>query len=97
MQGLGLLKVNTELLSVYWEVGNTIFEQQKHKGWGARIVGRLAADLRMGFPDMKGFSVRNLKYMRSFADAYPDFIIVQQSAAETGIPSQNVIVQHPAL
>jgi len=50
----------------------------------------------MEFPDMKGFSVRNLKYMRAFADAYPDFIMVQQSAAQTGISSENVIVQHPA-
>lgn len=91
-----VLKVNTELISIYWDVGNTILEQQKNKGWGAKIIDRLASDLRIEFPDMKGFSIRNLKYMRAFADAYPDFIIVQQIAAQTGMPAQNVIVQHPA-
>jgi hypothetical protein len=50
-----VLKVNTELLSVYWDVGNTILEQQKHKGWGAKIIDRLAIDLKTEFPDIKDF------------------------------------------
>ncbi|UKJ07937.1 DUF1016 N-terminal domain-containing protein [Solitalea lacus] len=68
--------VNTELLSVYWEIGKTILEQQQTEGWGAKIIDRLAADLKAEFPDFKGLSIRNLKYMRAFAEAYPDLQIV---------------------
>lgn len=67
------LSVNHELLNVYWEIGNTILQQQKEKGWGAKIIDRLSADLRLEFPEMKGFSIRNLKYMRAFAEAWPYF------------------------
>lgn len=68
------LTVNAQLLAVYWEIGNIILEQQKNEGWGAKIIDRLVADLKMEFPDETGFSVRNLKYMRAFAEAYPDFL-----------------------
>lgn len=74
--------VNNQLLSVYWEIGNTILQQQKSEGWGTKVIDRLAVDLKMEFPDMKGWSVRNIKYMRAFAEAYPDFLIVQQPAAQ---------------
>lgn len=76
------LSVNKELLSVYWEIGNTILEQQKTEGWGTKIIKRLAIDLRSEFPEMKGLSERNLAYMLSFATAYPHFKITQQAAAE---------------
>lgn len=66
--------VNAQLLQVYWEIGQTILEQQKKMGWGAKIIDRLAADLKMEFEDMRGLSVRNLKYMRAFAEAYPQFV-----------------------
>jgi predicted nuclease of restriction endonuclease-like (RecB) superfamily len=62
---------NAQLLNMYWEIGRAILQQQKKRGWGAKIIDRLAADLRIEFPDMRGLSVRNLKYMRAFADAYP--------------------------
>jgi len=65
--------VNAQLLQVYWEIGQTILEQQKKMGWGAKIIDRLASDLRIEFDDMKGLSIRNLKYMRAFAEAYPQF------------------------
>lgn len=65
--------VNAQLLQVYWEIGQVILEQQKKLGWGAKIIDRLAADLKVEFEDMKGLSVRNLKYMRAFAEAYPQF------------------------
>lgn len=77
--------VNKEMLLVYWEIGNTILEQQELEGWGAKIIDKLAIDLLLEFPDFKGLSVRNLKYMRAFAEAYPDFShssIVQQNAAQ---------------
>jgi len=74
------IAVNNELLSVYWEIGNAILQQQKEEGWGTKVIDRLVADLKTEFPDMKGLSVRNLKYMRAFAEAYPQF--VQQAAAQ---------------
>lgn len=64
--------VNTELIRLYWTVGRTILEQQGRAGWGSGVVGRLATDLRAEFPDMKGFSRRNLLYMRAFAEAWPE-------------------------
>jgi predicted nuclease of restriction endonuclease-like (RecB) superfamily len=66
--------VNAQLLRVYWEIGRTILEQQEKLGWGAKIIDRLASDLKGEFEDMKGLSVRNLKYMRAFAEAYPQFV-----------------------
>ncbi|HAN21927.1 MAG: DUF1016 domain-containing protein [Candidatus Margulisiibacteriota bacterium] len=76
------LSVNAEMLLLYWDIGNTILEQQKKEGWGAKVIDRLAADLQKTFPDMKGFSSRNLKYMRKFANTFPDNIIVQEVLAQ---------------
>lgn len=76
-------KVNEEMLQLYWEIGSSIIEQQKQKGWGAKVIDLLAKDITKSFPDISGFSVRNLKYMRAFAQAYPDFPIVQVSLAQT--------------
>lgn len=69
--------VSLELISLFWKIGNTILTQQNAQGWGAKVVDRLAHDLRTAFPDMQGFSVRNLKYMRAFAVAWPDEAFVQ--------------------
>ena len=85
------LKVNTEMLTLYWEIGNSILEKQKQNGWGSKVIDLLASDLAENFPDNSGFSVRNLKYMRSFAEAYPQFPIVQVPLAQ----SQNEFVQVP--
>jgi predicted nuclease of restriction endonuclease-like (RecB) superfamily len=65
--------VNNELLNVYWEIGKTILIQQEKELWGAKVIDKLSADLRTEFPDFKGLSVRNLKYMRAFAEAWPKF------------------------
>jgi predicted nuclease of restriction endonuclease-like (RecB) superfamily len=70
--------LNLHLVSLYWQIGKAILEQQENQGWGAKIIDRLAQDLRTNFPAMKGFSPRNLKYMRAFADAWPEGLIVQQ-------------------
>ncbi|MEJ7827971.1 MAG: DUF1016 N-terminal domain-containing protein [Segetibacter sp.] len=64
------------------EIGANILQQQRAEGWGTKVINRLAMDLKLEFPDMKGLSVRNLKYMRAFAEAYPEFTIVQQTAAQ---------------
>ena len=57
-------------------------QNQAAEGWGSKVVERLAADLRLDFPDMKSFSVRNLNYMRKFAAGYPDFAFVQTVSAQ---------------
>lgn len=71
------LTVNVQLLALYWEIGRTISRQEKSEGWGAKIVDTLSKDLTFEFPDMKGLSPRNLRYMREFAVAYPQFQILQ--------------------
>jgi predicted nuclease of restriction endonuclease-like (RecB) superfamily len=94
-QQRAILAVNNELLSVYWEIGNAIAEQEQEAGWGGKIVDKLASDLKSEFPVMKGLSPRNLRYMRDFSLAYPNFL--QQSAAKTELPDnkQNAILQVP--
>lgn len=76
------LAVNREMLGLYWALGHEILTRQHQQGWGAKVVDRLSADLRSEFPELKGFSARNLKYMRRFAEAWPDSQIVQQAAAQ---------------
>ena len=62
--------VNCELVLLYWSIGHDILTRQKEQGWGSKVTDRLAADLRREFPEMTGFSPRNLKYMRAFAEAF---------------------------
>ena len=76
------LAVNRELVLLYWQIGQDILTRQGEQGWGAKVIERLAHDLRAAFPDMKGFSPRNLKYMRALAAAWPDRQIVQASLAQ---------------
>ena len=60
---------NISMIMLYWQIGSAILERQKSAGWGAKIIDRMSYDLKTAFPDMKGFSPRNLKYMRKFAEA----------------------------
>ena len=76
------LSVNRELVLLYWQIGNDILTRQEREGWGAKVIDRLSTDLIHEFPDMKGFSVRNLKYMRKFAGAWRDIAIVQELLAQ---------------
>jgi len=64
-----VLAVNKELVLLYWHIGRSILERQQAQGWGAKVIDQLATDLHQTFPQMKGFSQRNLKYMRAFAQA----------------------------
>jgi predicted nuclease of restriction endonuclease-like (RecB) superfamily len=66
-----LLAVNQSLIELYWEIGQDILQRERREGWGSRVIDRLAADLRQEFPDMKGLSRSNLKYMRAFAESWP--------------------------
>ncbi|MFM2007962.1 MAG: hypothetical protein RLZZ09_3617 [Pseudomonadota bacterium] len=76
------LAVNRELVALYWQIGRDILQRQAEQGWGAKVIERLAHDLRTAFPDMKGFSRANLLYMRAFAAAWPDVEIVQQAVGQ---------------
>lgn len=76
------LAVNRDLILLYWEIGRQILQRQKQEGWGAKVIDRLANDLHREFPEMKGFSPRNIKYMRACAEAYPEQQFVQQSVAQ---------------
>jgi len=72
------LSVNAELIGLYWRIGRDILERQNQHGWGAKVVERLASDLRAEFTGVRGFSRANLLYMRAFAEAWPDPDIVQR-------------------
>jgi len=76
------LSVNRELVLLYWHIGRDILERQQEQGWGAKVIDQLAKDLTTTFPDMKGFSRRNLLYMRSFAEAWPELEFVQEVLAQ---------------
>lgn len=73
------VSVNKELIMLYYNIGKIINE---HKTWGNRFIDNLAADIRLSFPDTKGYSVRNLKYMAKFAAEYTDEQIVQAALAQ---------------
>jgi predicted nuclease of restriction endonuclease-like (RecB) superfamily len=74
--------VNRELILLYWNIGKVILDNQKKEGWGGKFIDNLSRDLMAEFPDLKGFSVRNLKYMRKFAEEYKELEFVQQVAAQ---------------
>lgn len=76
------LAVNRELILLYWQIGNDILSRQAEQGWGTKVIERLSNDLRNAFPDMKGFSSRNLKYMRKFAKVWKEEQIVQEVLAQ---------------
>lgn len=76
------LAVNAELVQLYLRIGVEIRQRQQIKGWGAKVIDRLARDLSEAFPDIRGFSGRNLKYMAFFAQHCPDGLFGQQPAAQ---------------
>lgn len=76
-----VLAVNEELIRLYWRIGKEILERQQKEGWGAKVIDRLSADLRQAFPEMRGLSVRNLKYMRSFVEYWAAGQVVPQPVA----------------
>ena len=76
------LAANSAMVRLYWDMGNSILERQRQQGWGARMIDRLSHDLKTAFPDMSGLSPRNLKYMRRFAEVWPDREFVQRTVAQ---------------
>lgn len=84
-QQRAVLAVNQELLRLYWQIGRDILDRQQEQGWGAKVIERLSNDLKIAFPELKGFSRANMMYMRSFAENWPDFEndpIVQQAVGQ---------------
>jgi predicted nuclease of restriction endonuclease-like (RecB) superfamily len=97
-QQYAAMAVNSRMLFAYWQIGSSILSEQAKQGWGAKIIDNLAKDLAASFPEVKGFSRRNLIYMQKFAQEWPATLIVQQYVAQiqnTPI-SEDSIVQQPA-
>jgi predicted nuclease of restriction endonuclease-like (RecB) superfamily len=84
------LSVNKELTLLYHHIGSAILTAQAQQGWGAKVVGQLSKDLRLEFPEMKGFSPQNLKYMRKFAEEYAVGEIGQQAVDQ--IPWGHIVI-----
>ena len=72
------LAVNSELIMLYWQIGREILSRQDRDGWGTKVVDRLSIDLRTEFPESRGFSPANLRFMKAFAEAWPDPAICEQ-------------------
>ena len=89
-----VLAANEEQLRLYHDIGRDILDRQNRQGWGARVIDRLSADLQTTFPDMKGLSASNLKYMRFFAQECPKTTIGQQPADR--LPPRRAISQRPS-
>lgn len=94
------LKVNEELLKLYWDLGNEILEKEKVKGYGTKLIEQLSADLLSEFPQIKGFSRTNLFYVRQWVSFYAQKSpIVHQlggQLAESGklIDNQDKVIQN---
>ncbi len=89
------LQVNSNMLIEYWYIGKQIIPKADTEGWGTKIIERLSVDLQKEFPDVKGYSFRNLKYMRQFAAFYPDLLIGQQPVAQLQKSKKELITQQP--
>lgn len=76
-----LLQANREIICLYWQIGKAITQKQVEEGWGTKVIDRISHDLRHTFPEMKGFSPRNITYMKKFASIWHDESIVQQVVA----------------
>ncbi len=91
------MAASAELLVLHWDIGRLIVDRQRREGWGTKVIDRLAADLQREFPGRQGFSPRNLKYMRAFAEAWPDGVIVQPAVVQMSDPAivQAALAQIP--
>lgn len=76
------LHVNSDMLSLYWSIGKDILSKQEEQGWGKQVIAQLSRDLSVRFPDDRGYSERNLGYMKQFAKEYPDYPILQVPLAK---------------
>jgi hypothetical protein len=73
---------NTEVLRLYWSVGRDILDRQRNAGWGTKVVDQISADMRREFPGQRGWSRTSLKYMRMFAEGWPDLDAIGQQPVD---------------
>lgn len=76
------LSVNAEMIFLYWQIGNSIAQKQNEQGWSSGVIPQLAKDLKIEFPNFKGYSERNLGRMLAFYREYPDESILPQAVAK---------------
>ena len=88
-QTKAITKVNTELIILYFNIGKLISQQQKELGWGAKVIDKLSHDIKTQFPQLGGFSTRNLKLMVNFYKEYNESKIGQPLVAQN--ENQNII------
>ncbi len=89
-----VMAANSQMLLLYWQLGNYILANQQTNGWGAKIIPQLSLDLKRAFPTIKGFSSRNLLYMKQFAESYPYSIIDAFVKIELQIKADSNVSQH---
>ena len=77
-----VLSANASMICLYWNIGKAILNKQAEEGWGSKVIDRISKDINDTFPDMSGFSPRNIKYMRKFAEVWNDYEIMQRTAAQ---------------
>ena len=77
-----VMQANTGMIGLYWKIGKDILQRQKSEGWGSKVIDRLSADIKKAFPEMDGFSARNLANMKRFAAAWTNRAILQQPVAK---------------
>ena len=77
-----VLNANSSMICLYWNIGRAIIKKQEKEGWGTKVIDRISKDIKDAFPEMSGFSPRNIKYMRKFAECWPDYAIVQRVVAQ---------------
>jgi len=87
------IQVNTGVIELYWQIGNEILTRQKNEGWGAKVIDRLSSDLKEAFPDMSGFSPRNLGSMKKFATSWTSYEILQRTVAKIPWRSNILLIE----
>ena len=80
------LSVNKEIIFLYFEIGKSLLIKQQEAQWGDKFLEKVVLDLKKEFPRMKGLSVRNMQYMRKFANCFKEISIAQQTAAQLIVP-----------
>jgi len=83
--------VNRDLILLYWDIGRAIVEKQQALGWGESVVEMVSTDLRRAFPEVSGFSSRNVWYMRRFYEAYTNPEFLAQAVGEIERSKRNQI------
>ncbi len=90
-QQRAIYAANEEMLRMYWDIGKMLQQSQQADGWGRKTLQRLSVDLKNDYPEIKGFSVRNMQCMMQFFDEYNQELTMVKGAAST--ITQSMIAQ----